>query len=441
MKPTVAHFHVSRRVLLSTLALLPGFPAGAAMAQQAPPTAAGSAFSFAAYGDSRPMMYLPYKEGQPELNQLFVEMFGLVMPERVAEAVVKRDVKTIFDPVTKELIKVVMPFESKSEVMTLTLDKGWVTEASVEDIKLLPGVHRTMFRLQGGDWVAREIVKDVKSGRAKFVVSSGDVVWWGNQGRTVTDSPYWKRVNDTMLKQLPPADSEMRAAGLEGRWFMGVGNHEVWGDPKIDGVLDTVPYLRKFGVTPENLIYKFDFNGVRFIYLWSGKYDYRSPSLWDGDRPKYADQMKQLQQWMDEAKTAGIHKAFITFHYPVFARSGLGPIPAPDNPHKVISAYARDMEVIVFNGHVHTTEMYDVDGVKYLMLGGGGAEQDPILPGRTSIKLPADYPPDLYWKGESPKEEYNYVLVDVEPGQKTKFTLNRFRPWSAEPFGTVELFK
>ena len=50
--------------------------------------------------------------------------------------------------------------------MTLTVDQGWVTEASVEDVKLLPGVHRTMFRLQGGDWVAREIVKDVQSGRA-----------------------------------------------------------------------------------------------------------------------------------------------------------------------------------------------------------------------------------------------------------------------------------
>jgi predicted phosphohydrolase len=334
-----------------------------------------------------------------------------------------------------------MPFESKSEVMTLTFDKGWVTEASVEDVKLLPGVHRTMFRLQGGEWVAREIVKDVKSGCAKFVVNSGDVVWWGNQGRTVADSPYWKRVNDTMLKQLPPADSEMRAAGLEGRWFMGVGNHEVWGDPKIEGVLDAVPYLKKFGVTSENLIYKFDFNGVRFIYLWSGKYDHHSPSLWDADRPKYAEQMKQLQQWMDEAKAAGIRKAFITFHYPTFARSGFGPIPSPDNPHKVIAAYAKDMEVVVFNGHIHTTELYDVDGVKYLMLGGGGAEQDPILPGRTTIKVPADYPPDLYWKGEPPKEEYNYVLVDVEPGQKTKFTLNRFRPWSAEPFATVDLFK
>ena len=60
--------------------------------------------------------------------------------------------------------------------MTLTVDKGSVTEASVEDVKLLPAVRRTMFRLQGGEWVAREIVRDVNTGRDEFVVSSGDVV-------------------------------------------------------------------------------------------------------------------------------------------------------------------------------------------------------------------------------------------------------------------------
>src|SRR5215475_1384725 len=63
-------------------------------------------FSFAALGDSRPMMYLPYKKGQAELTKLFVEMFGLVLPDRVAEAVVKRDVKMIFDPVSKDLIQI-----------------------------------------------------------------------------------------------------------------------------------------------------------------------------------------------------------------------------------------------------------------------------------------------------------------------------------------------
>src|ERR1700739_5029228 len=203
LKPTSSG--VSRRTLLVTGALLPIAAPATAQAQ----LPAGDGFSFAAVGDTRPMMYLPLKEGQPDLSKFFVEMFGLVMPEKVAEAVVARDVKMIFDPVTKELIRVIMPFASKTEVMTLTIDKGWVTEASVEDVKLLPGVQRTMFRLQGGEWVTREIVKEVHAGRGNFLVNSGSAVWWGNQGLTVSDSPYWKRVNDPMLKKLPAPDDEM----------------------------------------------------------------------------------------------------------------------------------------------------------------------------------------------------------------------------------------
>jgi hypothetical protein len=150
--------------------------------------------------------------------------------------------------------------------------------------------------------------------------------------------------------------------------------------------------------------------------------------------------MKQLRQWLDEAKAAGQRNVFISFHAPTFCRSGMGAIPESQNPHSVLTAYAKDLDIVVFNGHVHTTELFAVDGVKYLVLGGGGAEQDPILPGRTSLKLPASYPPDLYWKGERPREEYNHVLVDVQPGQPTKFTLHRFRPGTAEPFAAAELF-
>ncbi len=157
--------------------------------------------------------------------------------------------------------------------------------------------------------------------------------------------------------------------------------------------------------------------------------------------PQYEAQMKELKTWLDEAKAAGTRKVFISFHAPAFCRSGMGPIPEAQNPHKILASYAKDLDIVVFNGHVHTTELYDVDGVKYLLLGGGGAEQDPILPGRTSIKVPANYPPDLYWKGQPPKEEYNYLLVDVKPGQKTKFTLNRFRPWASKPFESVEVFR
>src|SRR4030095_15625325 len=93
-----------------------------------------------------------------------VEMFELVLPEKVAAEVVKKDVKLIYDPDTHELVEMVMPFDTRSEVTYLTIDKGWVTEASVEDVKLLPGVRRTMFRLHGGDWVARGVAEDVQRG-------------------------------------------------------------------------------------------------------------------------------------------------------------------------------------------------------------------------------------------------------------------------------------
>ncbi len=371
-----------------------------------------------------------------------MDVFALVLGEQPALEVVKKFVKLTFDPDTKELVHIEMPFESKTELAFITLDKGWVTECAVEDVKLLPGVRRTIFRLSGGDWVAREMVRDVQTGRAGFLVSTGDIVRWGKQGNTLQDSPFWKRVNGNVLLNLPAPDDEMKAAGIEDRFFPSVGNHEVWGGPKIEGVLSAVPYLKKLGLSSDRLIYKYDFKGVRFIYLWTGKYDYRSPSIWDAKRPVYETQMKQLKEWLDEAKAKGIKKAFIVFNNPACCRSSLGPIPENENPHKQIAAYVKDFdELVVFNGHVHTTEIYDVDGVKYLLLGGGGVEQDPILPGRTKIKVPQDYPPDLYWKGQPPKEDYNYVIVDVEPGQKTKLTLNRFRPWAAKQFETVELFK
>lgn len=91
------------------------------------------------------MMRLPYQATQEaDARKLVVDMFDLVLPEKVAAGVIQRYVKLIYDPSNHELVQVVMPFESKSEVTTLTFDKDWVTSAAVEDVKLLPGVRRTI---------------------------------------------------------------------------------------------------------------------------------------------------------------------------------------------------------------------------------------------------------------------------------------------------------
>jgi hypothetical protein len=388
------------------------------------------------------MMYLPHRpERKAEAANLIAEMLELEMPPKEAKEVVEKYVKLQYDPASGELTKLVMPFMTKSEVMTVTMDSGWATEASVEDVKLQPGVHYTMYRIGGGDWVTAGVLKAITGGQADFAVHTGDWVWWGKQGPSPSDNPYWQRVDERFLRQLPPPDNRLKQAGLEGRVFGALGNHEVWGDSTAEAFRAAFPYVTKLGMSDDQFTYKFDYGGARFILLWTGGYDPHAPSAWTATQPAYAKQMKELRTWLDEAKEAGIKNVFISFHAPVFCRSGMGPIPEAQNPHKLLASYAKDLDIVVFTGHVHTTEAYNVDGVKYLVLGGGGAEQDPILPGRTHIKVPANYPPDQYWQGAKPREEYNYLLVSVRPGERTRFTLNRYRPWATQRFESVDLFK
>ena len=404
--------------------------------------AAPFAFTFAVFGDSRTMMYLPRRsEQKAEAANLIAEMLELDLPPKEAKEVVEKDVKLKYDPASGELKTLVMPFMTQSEVMTITVDSGWATEASVEDVKLQPGVHYTMYRIKGGDWVTAGVLKALTGGQADFALHTGDWIWWGKQGPSPSDNIYWQRVDERFLRQLPPPDTRLKQAGLDGRVFGALGNHEVWEDSTAEGFRSAFPYVTKLGMSDDHFTYKFDYGGARFIQLWTGAYDPKDPSGWNATQPPYEKQMKELRAWLDEAKAAGTKNVFISFHAPVFCRSGMGPIPEAQNPHKLLASYAKDLNIVVFNGHVHTTEAYDVDGVKYLVLGGGGAEQDPILPGRTHIKVPANYPPDQYWQGAAPKEEYNYLLVSVKPGERTRFTLNRYRPWATQPFESVELFK
>ena len=73
--------------------------------QTEPPTKQSSmgqqaqGFSFAVYGDSRSMMYLPYKaEQEAEARDLMVEMFELVLPEKVAAEVDQKGCQTHLRP-------------------------------------------------------------------------------------------------------------------------------------------------------------------------------------------------------------------------------------------------------------------------------------------------------------------------------------------------------
>jgi hypothetical protein len=47
------------------------------------PAEAEHGFSFVTLGDTRPLMYLPYKKGQPEIHKAFLDLFDLVLPQKV----------------------------------------------------------------------------------------------------------------------------------------------------------------------------------------------------------------------------------------------------------------------------------------------------------------------------------------------------------------------
>jgi hypothetical protein len=120
----------------------------------------------------------------------------------------------------------------------------------------------------------------------------------------------------------------MKDAGLEGRVFPAVGNHEVWGDSDVEGSLAAFPYLKKLGVTDKRLLYMFDFEDVRFIFLWTGRYDLLVPSAWDATRPTYQAQMSQLKAWLDEAKAKELNRYSSRFIAQPFSASAMEAFPS-----------------------------------------------------------------------------------------------------------------
>ena len=110
-------------------------------------------------------------------------------------------------------------------------------------------------------------------------------------------------------------------------------------------------------------------------------------------------------------------------------------LPEEHNPHHYIEPFASDLSITVFNGHVHTTEVYEVEGIRYLVLGAGGGEQR-----HEATPQSDDYPLEMYWNGAERAEDYNYLLVQVR-SDGLSMQLQRYCPESETPFESVDLYR
>lgn len=375
-------------------------------------------FSFVVFGDTRGEPYLPGGEAQSEAIQQ-------VLQERFQQQ--RGNLR--FSAQGGQLESVVIPGKSGQPDTVYHYRDGWPWLVTRGD--------QVIMRREGRAWVYRRVIAELRRGAAdpaqgaSLALHTGDIELWGQQGQGLDQSPGWQDFYDNFLAGLPRPQP-----GRGGLFFPALGNHETWGDPEIKGVLTTLPYLGAYGLSKDRRIYALDFAGCRFIFLDSGDYKMGAGEGWYSQSPDFARQMQALTAWLREAVDQKMRQVFVVYHKPSFCISGHGPLPAGHNPHPYLKPFAQRLNITVFNGHVHTTELYQVDGVRYLLLGGGGAPQ--VFQADTP---PAGYPRELYWQGGPRQEEYNYLLARVEGGNLSLW-LHRFRPGQpGGPFQKIELFK
>jgi len=409
-----------RLLLLSTLVCLYFVPAAAAEQD--------NSFSFVVFGDNRLPGYLPYTSGQIDEAEEWLEQMKLggYGPDLVLEKEIS------FDPDTGKLDWLKFwPKGAPEKYRLVFLKNGWprlIVVGPQADVVL---------RSEGQAWIYKEVAAELSKGAEdplagpSFSLNTGDMTYFGYQGKSRDKSPYWRDFYERFLSKLPAGGPE----GLPGRFFPAPGNHETYLDENLEGLLSTVTYLPQMGFSIERRVYKFDYGGCRFIFLDTGDMDYRNPSAWGSKHPDFQAQMAILTEWLQEANEEGTRQVFVTFHNPAFCISGFGPLPLDENPHPYLKPFASELEITVFNGHVHTTEVYQVDGIRYLVLGAGGGEQ-----GYQANIPPEDYPEELYWKGQPRVEDYNYLRVQVS-NKGTRMWLRRYRPRADTPVEEVELYQ
>ncbi|OLO08435.1 hypothetical protein BTW08_06775 [Salinicola sp. MH3R3-1] len=157
-------------------------------------------------------------------------------------------------------------------------------------------------------------------------------------------------------------------------FYPSLGNHDVRTN-------DGQPYLSAFDLPTNNpqqteRYYSFDYGPVHFVALDS--------ELYAGDHSLSTEAQKTwLQKDLDQRQRPW---TIIFFHRPPFS-SSLGPHPGGDARicQDLVPIFERANVDLVLTGHQHNYERLEpINGVNYIVSGGGGADLYPIEPGKRS---------------------------------------------------------
>jgi predicted phosphodiesterase len=185
-----------------------------------------------------------------------------------------------------------------------------------------------------GHQIHQEVVDSIVAMEPDFVLHTGDLVYLGSE------FPYWDaffEIERELMSRIP--------------LFPALGNHEV----------NHQHYFDLFYLPGNERWYAFDYGNARFICLQvDGIVDFSSGS--------------EQYDWLERELAANTQPwFFVYFHIPPYTSS----LEDPDIEQDVRQALAPLFEQygvdVVFTGHHHNYERNEVNGVTYIVTGGGGA--------------------------------------------------------------------
>lgn len=220
----------------------------------------------------------------------------------------------------------------------------------------------------------RAIVQKIAELKPAFVLFTGDLVRRGEQ---------WHDWQVYRNESKPLRDANVRL-------FTVPGNHELWGDKRLEHYFEQFPELkheRWYTVRAGNTL----------SLMLDSDVDQKDSPEW---------------QWIDKTLASvpnDIDFVFIALHHPPLTKSsdrmtGGGHSVRPHEAElaRMIEQHAATMrqKIIVLAGHVHNYERYERNGVTYIVTGGGGA---------TPYEVPRG--PTDFFRERGPN--YHFVTFDV----------------------------
>lgn len=218
-------------------------------------------------------------------------------------------------------------------------------------------------RLKSANQAPAEIVRKMAELNPSFVINTGDLVF---KGESQSDWARFDAINKIWNKK-------------NICYYPVLGNHDYDGDQTK--ILNN--YFSRFPDINRQRWYTFNYGNAAFIILDS-----------NFDKPELNEQDNWLAKTLVnyEANSA-ISFIFVCFHHPPFTNSKNH---SPDETVKTrfVPLFEKSAKVkFVFTGHHHSYERFKVNGINYIVTGGGGARlYTELEPDKR--RLPDEYSPN-----------------------------------------------